>query len=151
MAEGFVNLTGADALLKRLQALGDETLQRKMARRALRKGAIVFRDAARENARRLDDPQTRESIARNIAIRESRRGGAAAGGVMLRVGVLGGAKKTQGTGHPGGDTFYWRFLEFGTKKMAAQPFLRPVLAQKAQQATDAVAVDLERGLDKLTV
>ena len=151
MAEGFVNLTGADALLKRLQALGDENLQRKMARRALRKGAIIFRDAARENARRLDDPQTRESIARNIAIRESRRGGAAAGGVMLRVGVLGGAKKTQSTGHPGGDTFYWRFLEFGTKKMAAQPFLRPVLAQKAQQATDAVAADLERALDKLTV
>ena len=146
-----VNLTGAEQLLKRLQALGDENLQRKMARRALRKGAIIFRDAARENARRLDDPQTRESIARNIAIRESRRGGAAAGGVMLRVGVLGGAKKTQGTGHPGGDTFYWRFLEFGTKKMAAQPFLRPVLAQKAQQATDAVAADLERALDKLTV
>ena len=31
-----------------------------------------------------------------------------------------------------GDYYYWRFLEFGTSKMAARPFLRPAFeAQKA--------------------
>ena len=152
MAEGFVNLTGADQLLKRLKAV-EETMQRTVARRAARKGAIVFRDAARANYQslHLDDPKTSENIARNIAVQQSRRGGAREGGVMMRVGIMGGARKAKGTGAPGGDTFYWRFLEFGApgRKIQPRPFMRPVLSQKAQQATDAVADDLARSLDKL--
>lgn len=44
---------------------------------------------------------------------------------MMRVGILGGARdmgkygefKGAGKDNPGGDTFYWRFREFGTSKM----------------------------------
>ena len=36
------------------------------------------------------------------------------------------------------DAFYGRFLEFGTSKMAAQPFLRPGFEAKRKAAADAV-------------
>lgn len=32
------------------------------------------------------------------------------------------------------DPFYWRFLEFGTAKMSARPFLRPAAANKGDEA-----------------
>lgn len=35
--------------------------------------------------------------------------------------------------------FYGRFIEFGTSKMAASPFLRPSYEAKKQDASDAVA------------
>lgn len=37
------------------------------------------------------------------------------------------------------DAFYGRFLEYGTSKMAAQPFLRPSHDAKKQTAADAVS------------
>lgn len=35
--------------------------------------------------------------------------------------------------------YYGRFQEYGTKKMAAQPFLRPAADAKAEEAGEAVA------------
>ncbi len=40
------------------------------------------------------------------------------------------------------DPFYWRFLEFGTSKMAAQPFLRPAFEA---QKMESVRVALDEG------
>lgn len=140
-------LEGVDAVIKRLEALGGKE-GKNASRRALRQGAnVVLRDA-RERAARLDDPQTAENIARNLTV----RGGGSrrerrVGGVMVRVGVLGGARnmekygefKGEGKSNPGGDTWYWRLLEFGTKKMAARPFMRPALQNNTQAAIDAFA------------
>lgn len=36
------------------------------------------------------------------------------------------------------DAWYWRFLEFGTRKMQARPFLRPALEAKRREAVDAI-------------
>ena len=162
-----VKIAGVDTIVDRLSKLTDK-VQRTEARKAARKGAIVFRTAVRNNARRLDDPSTKENIAKNIVVQESRRQSKAAGGIVMRVGVLGGAKqyvrnvrnlqegragKTYKTGgssaNPGGDTFYWRFLEFGTQKMAARPFMRPAFAPNTQLATDATALGLSLSLDTL--
>ena len=84
-----------------------------------------------------------------------RREGNAAG---IRVGVLGGAKNyaaygeivtgRSAKGNPGGDTFYWRFLEFGTSKMRARPFMRPAMLTKQQAAFDAVAAAVDTELTK---
>lgn len=50
-----------------------------------------------------------------------------------------------GSGKPDRDAFYWLFVEFGTVKMAARPFLRPALANNKQQASDQmVAVGRRR-------
>ena len=40
-----------------------------------------------------------------------------------------GERKVYVVGARNSDAFYWRFLEFGSSKMAAQPFLRPSLSK----------------------
>lgn len=149
-------ITGADEALKRLDQLKGAAGKR-AARRALRRGANVVLKAAREGAQRVDDPSTPNNIARNIVVRGGgSRNERRAGGVMMRVGIRGGARdmskygevKGQGKGNPGGDTFYWRFLEFGTQKMVARPFMRRALENNTQAATDAFADALGTEIDK---
>lgn len=36
------------------------------------------------------------------------------------------------------DAWYWKFLEFGTSKMRARPFLRPALEAKRREAVQAM-------------
>lgn len=36
------------------------------------------------------------------------------------------------------DAWYWRFVEFGTVKMTARPFLRPAFEGKKYEAVDAI-------------
>jgi HK97 gp10 family phage protein len=158
---GSFTIHGAEQIKERLRGLEPKLLRRE-ARRAVRAGATVWRDAAAVYAREFDDPKTPNSIARSIAIRESGRGGRAEGGIHFRVGVLGGAKKKfVGPLEPRGlrkrkrrprdrtETYYWRFLEFGTRKMRAQPFLRPAYNQNIETATEAVAVVLSGGIDRV--
>lgn len=61
------------------------------------------------------------------------------------VGVRQG-KKYQKQGKKGNlsqDAFYWRFVEFGTAKMAAKPFLRPAFEAKKEEAVSAIKAYLE--------
>lgn len=148
-------IEGLDAIKRKMQALPDKVAYN-AARRALRKGANVIRDKARAGAARVNDPKTPETIAKNIVAKsgakkyDRRRGGPA-----FRVGVLGGARdmtkygefKGGGSENPGGDTWYWRLLEFGTSKMGAQPFMRPAMNQGANGAFAATvaALDTEFG------
>jgi HK97 gp10 family phage protein len=131
---------------------------RNAGRRALRKGANVIRDAARINARAIDDPETREQIFKNISVsgggsRRERR----MGGPMMRVGIRGGARHRKGDGLdglPGGNTTHWRWIEFGFthdrsgRPIPAQPFMRKAMSEKANAALSAVATDLPKQLDK---
>lgn len=157
MKEVTVKIEGLEGIEKKLKELPQKFAYRGM-RRALRRGANVIRDHARSNAKRLDDPQTREQIAKNIAV----AGGGSkrekqAGGPMMRVGVMGGARFNAGAdGLPGGNTTgYWRLLEFGTSKMRAQPFMRNAIVSGAEPAIGAVAsaaqVELDKELRKLNV
>jgi HK97 gp10 family phage protein len=41
------------------------------------------------------------------------------------------------------DAYYWRFIEFGTVKMAAHPFLRPAFETKRHEAVTALTTYLE--------
>lgn len=149
-----VNVQGLDEIDRKLKLLPQRIGQNAM-RRALRKGANVIRDAARANARRIDDPETREAIYKNIAVAGGgRRREREAGGVMMRVGVRGGARPTRGdNGAPGGNTTHWRFVEFGTSQAQAQPFMRPAMGSTAIRVFNAVAEaatkELDKELDKL--
>ena len=40
------------------------------------------------------------------------------------------------------DPFYWRFVEFGTSKMPAQPFLQPAFVSKKEQAAREIITTL---------
>ena len=152
-----VSVTGLPELVAKLDGLKEET-QRKGGRFAMRKAAQVIRDQARKNAEALNDPETPESIAKNIVERFSPRRFKRSGDLLFRIGVLGGARDysaygeiTTGksaTNNPGGDTFYWRFLELGTSKHQAQKPIRNAADQSAQQATDTFIREYNKAIDR---
>lgn len=161
------SITGVEALSRKLTTIPLQ-VSKKPGRRALGKGATLVARAARKKARSLDDPSTSESIARNIAQRFDARHFRRTGELKIKVGVRGGARQYGNTrqnrrlnrvgksyetlgskGNPGGDTWYWRFLEFGTSRSRAQPFLRPALSENIQEVVNKVATELSRELDKL--
>lgn len=155
---------GLESLLEKFDAISYDT-RRKGGRAALRKAAQLVADAARQNATGLNDPETSTEIAKNIALRWNNRLFKQSGDLGFRVGVLGGAKQknnyhtrrgraggTFETGgdqsNPGGNTFYWRFLEFGTAKMAAKPFMRKALADNIEAATAMFVSEFDKALDR---
>lgn len=157
MADGFdVKLEGLEELQGKLKSLSDD-MQLKGGRFALRRAAQVLRDKARQNAGRVDDPETTENIEANIVERWNGRLFRQSGNLGFRVGVLGGAKgyaaasgevKGAGTGNPGGDTFYWRFLEFGTAKIEAKSFMRTAADQSAGDVVDEFVRQYDKAADR---
>jgi HK97 gp10 family phage protein len=59
-----------------------------------------------------------------------------------RAGKAGTAYKNDGT------TFYWRFLEFGTSKMPAHPFMRPAFESRKEAAVKAIGEKLDERIQK---
>lgn len=159
MADVSFQLEGLDALLVKLASVSDD-VKRKGGRTALRKAAKVIHDAAYRNALALDDPATAKSIADNVSIRWRSKRFNQTGDLMFSVGVGGGARyantrenvrrRRVGEEHlnTGGNVFYWRFLEFGTSKIAARPFLRPALANNIDAATSEFIAAYSKAVDR---
>lgn len=140
-------MDGLDALMSRLKTVQDD-IKIKGGRFALRKAANLLRDQVKANARRLDDPQTAQSIAENVAVRWSGRTFKRTGNLKFRVGIMGGASGRKAGSGPGGDTWYWRLLEFGTSKMPARPFMRPAINRAAGDVTREFINQYGRALDR---
>lgn len=135
-------------ILRRFDQL-QRNVQKKHARKAGRQAMKVVQDHAKLGAKRIDDPQTREKIYQNIVIRNGKSRNKNT--VVTRVGIQGGAKvltdgEVQGKGkkNRGGDTFYWRFVEFGTARQRAIPFMRPALARNADAVMNQYADELKQ-------
>ena len=156
MADGLTfKITGAEQIIDRLSTLPDK-LQKKAAKIAARRGMAIVRDEARRNAKKIDDPESRNAIWKNIRVQEATKSGRKIGGVVMRVGVVGGArlgrKKAQeakSADLPGKRTQHWRLIEFGSKTNRAQPFMRPALATKIGAVTEKVTQELSAAIDRL--
>ena len=115
-------------------------LRRSGLRKAARQAMNIVRDDAKARARALDDPETTEKVWKNIITQESARQGRREGGVVMKVGVRGGASSNQhsrdASGNPGGDTRHWRYLEFGTKHNPPAPFMRPAFSTNVNAVTE---------------
>lgn len=48
-----------------------------------------------------------------------------------------------------GTAFYWKFIEYGTVKMGAQPFLRPAAESEEPKHHAALVQELERAGDRI--
>lgn len=177
MTDGIsFTLAGVEQLVATINEVSYDT-KRKGGRAALRRAAVVVRDAAAANARQLDDPATAEEISKNIVVRWSGRHFKRTGDPAFRVGVLGGAranitdqarKKTErrrkrlgqtslddlgeiagaGKGNPGGDTWYWRLLEFGTEKIEAKSPMRKAMEDNIDRATSTFITEYQKALDR---
>ncbi|SUO95260.1 HK97-gp10 family putative phage morphogenesis protein [Suttonella ornithocola] len=147
MADGVeMRLHGLEALREKLEAFTDEKRARRIYTAASRNAMKETRKKVKQNAARIDDPRTPENISANIATKVNSKHFTRNGNIYARVGVTGGAQKGKGGGGKGGDTYYWRFLEFGTSKMPARPFIRP--AMDADQITGAYASELSKAIER---
>lgn len=148
MAGVDVEITGLDDVVSKLQRLANPRRTKSIARKAARQAMNIVRDAARNNAKAIDDPDTREKIWKNISVAAGKSKNKDV--IVMRVGIRGGASYSNPAppNTSGGDTRYWRFLEIGTSKMPATPFMRPALANNIQKVTDKFAESFSLELDK---
>lgn len=143
MADSF-KIQGLEPVLAKMKGLAPG-LVKKGLRAAARKGMIPVRDAARKNTARWDDPATKASnIPKKIAISENGKEGKKVGGIVMRVGVRGGAKLSKDPAN----TAHWRLQEFGTSHSPARPAMRPALANNIDRVTNAVVAALGPEIDK---
>ena len=143
-------MIGVEDLIAKLNAVSYDA-KRKGGRFALRKAAQYVRDDAKRRAMAFDDPGTGRRIADNIAERWDGRHFKRTGDPAFRVGVRHTAKIKE-KGNPdqgsGGPTPHWRLLEFGTKRMAAQPFMRPALEGNIGAVTNVFVTEYEKAIDR---
>jgi HK97 gp10 family phage protein len=135
-------------------------MRKKGVRAGVRKGTNIVRDAARAAAQAIDRPETPLSIAKNVDAQFNGRLYRRTGDVSFRVGVRGGAKSYSNTKEnrrkrrvgesykTGGTTFYWRFIELGTSRIPARPFLLPALENNAGKALEAMVTEMNKQLDR---
>ena len=113
--------------------------QRKVSRKAVRAGAVVFRDAVRANA-----PVRSGLLKRSVSV-DTVRGSATAGVKFKKVLVKKKGKKGRHKSMP----FYWYFLEHGTSNMPAKPFVRPAFDASVKQAEEAAFNQYLNDIDRI--
>jgi HK97 gp10 family phage protein len=136
-------IEGLDPVLKKMKNLSVQ-MEKKAVRSAGVKAMRIVRDAARQRARQFDDPSSASNIAKNIVTRNDAKGGKRVGGVVIKVGVVGGARPAKGNKDEG----HWRLVEFGTSNMRAQPFMRPALENNVGKVTETFVAALNAEIDK---
>lgn len=119
-------LKGADELSRIFKTLPQE-MQRKIVVPAAKEAMDVVLRSAKDKADRIDDPTTPNYIPLNIALVEDKKFFADTGSTKVSVGV----RKTK-RGQRGGNSFYWWWVELGTSRNRAQPFMRNALNQNQQ-------------------
>ena len=163
MAGEVVRIEGLDELKRKLAEV-PKAMRKRVLRNALAAGAREVRDVAKRNApvmtlgTSLKAPYRKPgTVKQAIRVRTSkadRRAGDV--GVFVNVRPAKGArfrggkqvKATQRGAKSPNDPYYWRWVEFGTKRSKAVPFLRPA-AQTLSAAFEAFKNALGPQLAKL--
>lgn len=130
----MTEIKGLEQLISKLNNL-PEKLEKKVIRAAVRKGAILVRNKAREKV-----PVKTGTLKKSIKIRSNR---VANGIISFKIGPTNDKKK-------GTDVFYGRFIEFGTSKMAAKPFMRPALDESETEVLNVVIDNIKSKLEEGT-
>ena len=141
-----LNAVDLDKVMRDLRQFTPK-LQKKGLTQSMRRAMRVVRDDARSRAQKIDDPKTPENIPKEIQTqtmsrRKVRRYGADAG---ISVGVRGGARFRKNSPYP----THWRFVEFGTSKMAAQPFMVPAMEMNANKVAEVMQKELVKIIDRI--
>lgn len=143
---GTISVTGLADLEKRLLAFPDR-IAKNILSGAMRAGAVEIQREARQKAPvssaphhlgkkgqksyTLIEPGTlKKSIRVRLAPRKSRT-------VPIEYWVYVSSK-----------IYYWKFVEFGTPKMSAQPFMRPAFESKKEAAVERVREYLAARIEK---
>ena len=144
-----MSIHGLPDFREKMQQLGSQKDIKKFVRKASRQAMNLVRDAARNNAKSIDDPKTVEKIHKNITVQAGKTKDK--NSIRMRVGIKGGAGQNQYSvstaGLTGGDTRHWRFIEFGTSTVPAVPFMRPALANNVEAVIGKFSESFMQQLD----
>ena len=148
----------AEEIVMNLEKL-EKKIQRKFVRKAMREGAKVLLNEARARV-----PVRTGNLQKSLGISVKTKKGNLEMHVSPRTVKESKAHKKVLVGHtkkgkpiykyytPTGklvpDGYYGRFVELGTKKMSARPFLRPAFEAKGEEAVKAFRNTLKRLLDE---
>lgn len=113
--------------------------KRQVSRKAVRAGAVVFRDAVRANA-----PVHSGLLKRSVSV-DTVRGSLTAGVKFKKVPAKKKGKKGKHKTMP----YYWYFVEHGTSEMSAQPFVRPAFDANIKQAEEAAFNQYLNDIDRI--
>lgn len=130
--KGAVRIEGLRELGAALREL-DSRVQKRIARSATAAGARVIVTDAKSRVR-VDTGKVKKNI--RYANLKPDQPGLQESAVGVRV-----------KGKTADSAFYWRFLEFGTAKMPAKPFLRPAFESKKVEASERIKEQLKKRLD----
>ncbi|MCU1030217.1 HK97 gp10 family phage protein [Stenotrophomonas maltophilia] len=155
-----VSIQGLDGLLRSLRE-APKAIQGRAVQAGMRKGGNVIRDDARLRAPKESGFMASQIVTRRANSRSRQRAGVGQGGEYFTVGVKTGrrrkyanTKRNRRRGRVGrvyeeaGWAYYWRFVEFGTKKMRASPFLTPAGEAKGPEAAQVIINETWAALDK---
>ena len=134
-----VEIKGLSELISAMREL-PKALEAKVLRQAVGSGAILIRKTAQELVTRRTGLISK---AIRIGFNKNESG---PGKVVYHVFVSQKVKdKLKGKTV---SAYYWRFLEFGTVKMAAKPFMRPAFDVSSRQALSVITNKLDSGIQK---
>lgn len=137
-----VNVDGLRELGEAMRELGAEVSQ-KIAHRMVSKAARMVRDEAKRLA-----PVRTGFMKQNIIVKKMRKSETDLTS-EYRMGVrkyklkyadtkYNVRKRRAGTYYGVDDAYYWRYLEFGTVKMAPKPFMRPAFDNNRMRAVEVM-------------
>ncbi|MCS5452499.1 HK97-gp10 family putative phage morphogenesis protein [Enterobacter huaxiensis] len=124
-----------------------KTQNRRVLNAATRAGASIITKEAKQRA-----PVKTGKLRKNIVTLSAKGQGAysSVSGVHIRGRNprTGNSDNTMKADNPN-NAFYWRFIEMGTSKKAAAPFIRPAFESKLPEAEEAVIVRAMAEIDKV--
>jgi len=145
-----IKIHGLDGVRKALRQLPKEVRNREL-QKALRPGANLIRNTAKAMApqgegffRKLRGKQWahyKGTLANSIVVRAEKKK-FLLDSARLRIGVLHDNKNADI------GAWYWRFVEFGTSKMAARPFLVPAFELAKYTADKLIKQALLKGVER---
>jgi len=141
---GTISITGLADLEKRLQELPDK-LARNVLRGAVRAGAVVIQKEARSMAPVSAEAHYLGKGSKRVEIQP----GSLKRGIKVRM-----APRKSRTSpieywvYISKKLWYWKFLEFGTSKMAGSPFMRPAFESMRESAVERLREYLAARIDK---
>ena len=154
-----LQIHGLAGLLASLREL-PKAVQGKPLQVGMRKAGNVIRNEARQRVIRDTGFLASQIVVRRANAKNRRKAGVGAGGEYFTVGVRTGKKvryantkrnrRKRRVGklyEQSGWAYYWRFLEFGTKKMAPKPFLTPAAEARGPEAAQVLIDETRKALD----
>jgi HK97 gp10 family phage protein len=141
---GTISITGLSDLEKRLSDFPDK-LARNILAGAIRAGAVVIQKEARQLAPISDRPHMLGKGSKALEIQP----GTLKKSIKVRLAPRKSRERPiEYWVYVSKKAWYWKFVEFGTSKMAQKQFMRPAFDGKKEAAIEAIRIYMSARIDK---